>query len=124
MKFKALVSSAHTGKDSRGITGYGWQPAPFFAEENYQNSLQSGLKQPAGLPGVLLSSETEQTELYKQDGRRKPGFRPEAEQTTSDQVVLHQVGQTAHNTNGQKHRRCFLETAATLEVNRLVLMLG
>lgn len=42
-KSKVLIASADTGRDRRGMTAEGWQPAPFLTEENYQSSLQSGL---------------------------------------------------------------------------------
>lgn len=87
MKSKALISSADTGGDSRGNCRLRLAASP-LQRKITRTLCRADSEQLAALPGALLSSETEQTRLYKQSGREKPGFLGEAEQAASSQVVL------------------------------------
>ena len=74
MKSKALISSAVTGWGSRGNLQAQAGSQPFYSQRKITRTLcRADSEQPAALPGAPLSSETEQTRLYKHSGRGKPG---------------------------------------------------
>ena len=127
-EIKSPISSADTGGTAEGSQAKAGNQ-PFFSQRKITRTLRrADSEQPAALPGVLLSSETEQAELYKQDGREKPGFHAEAEQATSDQVVLAPRMWTLnrqHETLMQKHRLgqpAVPSIAGTLEASRRALV--
>lgn len=74
MKSKALISSAVTGGESRGNLQAQAGNQPFYSQRKITRTLcRADSEQPAALPGAPLSSETEQTRLYKHSDREKPG---------------------------------------------------